>query len=158
MKTLIITIFIVASITSFFQSTAQTQALVSPKDVVQEMLMAYQAHNREKFMSLVHADIIWIQPGENQLSGVKKSKDELMQMGALMGKITNKTIRLVDVKYFDATGNTVACLLHWKAGQPDGKELDIFNIDVYTVENGKVVLAKIFTENAAMEDQFWGKL
>jgi len=157
MKTWIITILMAASVTSFCQST-ETPAMASPKEVVQEMLTAYQAHNREKFMSFVHTDIVWIQPGENKLSGVKKSKDELMQMGALMGKITDKTIRLVDVKYFDATGNTVACLLHWKAGRPDRKELDILNIDVYTVENGKIIQAKIFTENAALEDQFWGKL
>jgi len=158
MKTLIITILVAASVSSFCQSTVHAPVIVSPKDVVQEMLTAYQAHNREKFMSFVHPDIVWIQPGDNQLSGVKKSKDELMQMGALMGKITGKTIRLADVKYFDVTGNTVACLLHWKAAQPDGKELDILNIDVYTVEDSKVIQAKIFTENAAIEDQFWGKL
>jgi ketosteroid isomerase-like protein len=35
--------------------------------------------------------------------------------------------------------------------------LDTDNIDVYTVEDGKIVAAKIYMEDVEQEDAFWGK-
>jgi ketosteroid isomerase-like protein len=46
-------------------------------------------------------------------------------------------------------------VLRWKASRP-GAQLDTDNIDVYTVENGKIVAAKIYMADMAQEDAFWG--
>ncbi len=128
-----------------------------PIQVVKEFLTAYREGNHEKFTSFLHPDVVWIQPGDNRISGVKKSKTELLQMGKRMSELSERTLRLTDVKYFSVNGNTVSCLLHWKAVQPTGNILDVDNIDMYTVENGKIVMVRIFSEDIAKEDKFWGR-
>jgi uncharacterized protein len=133
------------------------ESLSSPLQVVKEFLTAYMEHNGEKFTSRLHPDVIWIQPGDNRVSGVKESKAELLQMGAKFAEISARTLKLVDVKYFSPEGNTVVCVLHWTAAQPTGNILDVRNIDVYTVENGRIILVKVFSEDILQEDRFWGK-
>jgi uncharacterized protein len=133
------------------------ESLSSPLQVVKEFLTAYMEHNGEKFTSLLHPDVIWVQPGDNRVSGVKKSKAELLQMGAKFAELSAHTLKLVDVKYFSPEGNTVVCILHWTAAQPTGNILDVRNIDVYTVENGRIILVKVFSEDILQEDRFWGK-
>jgi ketosteroid isomerase-like protein len=155
MKKLIILVSMVALTVTVNAQTSIT--IAEPLQVVQEFLTAYREGNREKFTSLLHPDVIWVQPGENRLSGVKKSKVELMQMGKRMAELSERTIKLIDVKYFSTNGNTISCILHWTAVQPTGNVLDVNNIDVYTVENGKIILAKIYSEDIAQENQFWGK-
>jgi len=128
-----------------------------PSAFIKEFFDAYSAHNREKVSSMMHPDIMWTQPGNNRLSGVKKSREEVKAMGRAMAEISAKTIELADFKVLNATGNSVACLLRWKAVQPTGNKLDVENIDVYTIEDGKIVAVKIYSADIDQEDKFWGK-
>jgi uncharacterized protein len=109
-------------------SSKPSENFSSALQVVQEFLTAYQKHDHEKFTSLLHPDVIWIQPCNNSVSGVKKSKAELLQMGAKFSELSARTLKLVNVKYFSQEGNTVACILHWTAAQPTGNVLDVKNI------------------------------
>jgi uncharacterized protein len=128
-----------------------------PLSVVKNFLQAYMEGDHVKFSACLHPDVVWIQPGDNRVAGVKKSKAELLQMGAKMWELSAGTIRLVEVKYYSVNGNTVACILRWKGAQPPGGILDVTNIDVYTVEHGKIVMAKVFSEDIDQENRFWGK-
>lgn len=128
-----------------------------PTSVVKQFLTAYIAGDHQTFSALLHPDVVWVQPGDNRVSGVKKSKTELLQMGARMSELSARTLKLVDVKFYSAHGNTVVCILHWRAVQPTGLLLDINNIDVYSVEDGKIVMARIYSENIEKENEFWGK-
>jgi uncharacterized protein len=159
MKTIIFILTMVAmtSVKAQVVNSAPQQIPATPDQVVKDFLTAYMAHNHEKFTSLLHPDVIWVQPGDNKVSGVKQSKTELLQMGAKLSELSARTLKLADVKYFSPVGNTVVCILHWTAAQPTGSILDIDNIDVYTVENGKIIQAKIFSEDILQEDKFWGK-
>lgn len=74
-----------------------------------------------------------------------------------MWELTAGTIQLSDVQYYAPNGNTVVAVLHWKATNTAGNSLDIKNIDVYTVEDRKIVIGRIYTEDASAEDRFWGK-
>jgi uncharacterized protein len=145
------------SVNAQVDGSKSQENLATPIQVVKEFLTAYMEHNGEKFTSLLHPDVIWVQPGDNRVSGVKKSKAELLQMGAKFAELSARTLKLVDVKYFSPVGNTVVCILHWTATQPTGGILDVKNIDVYTVENGKIILVKVFSEDILHEDRFWGK-
>jgi uncharacterized protein len=160
MKKLIILISALSlTISLLGQSNSEipSSPVLEPVQVVKDFLNAYRAGNHEKVNSLFHPDVIWIQPGDNRVSGIKKSRIELNQMGGKMMDLSDRTLRLTDVKIFSATGNTVVCILHWTAVQPTGNVLDIDNIDQYTVENGKIIMAKIFSEDISKEDKFWGK-
>ena len=138
-------------------TSAQSDSALTPLEVVKSFLSAYQEHDHQKFSSFLHPDVVWVQPGDNRISGVKKSKNELLLMGKTMSELSAKSVTLTHVKYFSATGNTVTCILHWQAVQPTGSKLDIDNIDVYTVEDGKIIMAKIFSEDITKENAFWGR-
>ncbi|GAB2597064.1 nuclear transport factor 2 family protein [Spirosoma areae] len=125
--------------------------------VVQEFLTAVQTHNGEKMVALLHPNVKWNQPGKNRFAGQKSSRDDVLQMAGGMQEVAEKTLTLTSVKTVSANGNQVACLVHWKAVQPNGGILDVDNIDVYTVENGQIVNAMVFSADVAQEDSFWLK-
>ena len=155
-KISILFLFVTVSISA--QSQTDTLAFcATPIEVVKTFLTAYMQKDHNAFADLLHADVVWEQPGENTVSGIKKSKTELLQMGAKMAELSMKTLKLNDVQYFSPSGNNVVCILHWTAAQPTGKILDIRNVDVYTVENGKITHAKIYSEDVDKENAFWGQ-
>ncbi|MEO6632918.1 MAG: nuclear transport factor 2 family protein, partial [Mucilaginibacter sp.] len=127
------------------------------KLVVTKFLTAVQQGDNEKLAQLIHPDIIWSQPGSNCLSGTKHSNAEVFQMVGKMFERSANTLRLSNFKSISVNGNKIACLLHWNAAQPAGGILDIDNIDVYTVENGQITKAEIFTADEDGENRFWGE-
>ncbi|HMG88953.1 MAG TPA: nuclear transport factor 2 family protein [Chryseolinea sp.] len=159
MKKISITIlFAAASLSVQSQTdTMATAPCATPLEVVKTFLTAYMQKDHKTFVDLLHPDVVWEQPGDNTVSGIKKSKVELLQMGARMSALSLKTLRLNYVQYFSPSGNNVVCILHWTAAQPTGKILDIRNVDVYTVENGKITHAKIYSEDVDKENVFWGQ-
>lgn len=127
------------------------------KQAVTEFLTAVQQVNTEKLGALLHADVRWSQPGNNSISGIKRSSAEVFQMVGKMFELSANTLKLAEIKSISVNGNKVACLLNWKATHPTGNALDIDNIDVYTVVNGKITEVEIFTVDEAQENQFWGE-
>ncbi len=147
----------VSVLASFGQSTKVEPVISDPASVVKEFLdgVRYKEHN--KVVAMLHPEVMWIQPGSNRLSGFKKSREEVLNMGKTMGEITEKTIQLAEIKFLSATGNSVACLLYWKGKLHDGTDLSVENIDVYTVENGKIISARVYSSDIEQENAFWGK-
>jgi ketosteroid isomerase-like protein len=155
MKTFFFLFMMVITSITFAQPIASSTT--EPAEVVKEFFDAYRSHNREKVAALLHPEVVWIQPGNNRLAGVKKSREEVLAMGKQMGELSDKTIQLADIRVTDTNGNSVACILRWKAAQPTGKTLDVENVDIYTVENGKIVSVRIFSADLEQENSFWGK-
>lgn len=125
------------------------------KQVVRDFLTAVQQHNGEKMVALLHPDVTWNQPGNNRFAGRKGSRAEVLQMAGGMQEVAAKTLTLSSVKTLSVNGNQVACLVHWQAAQPNGGVLDVDNIDVYTVKDGQIVNATVFSADVAQEDNFW---
>jgi ketosteroid isomerase-like protein len=126
------------------------------KTVVKEFLDAVQAGNLEKVGTLLHPEVVWDQPGSNQFSGRKVSLPEVFQMVGGMLQTSGNTLALTEVKTLAVCGDSVSCLLRWQAGLPSGAQLDVDNIDVYMVEEGRITEAKVFSTDIEMEDRFWG--
>jgi len=126
------------------------------KQVVTDFLNAVQVADIEKLNTLLHPDVQWSQPGNSRISGIKHSSNEVFQMVGKMFELSANTLKLTDIKSICVSGNKVACLLHWNAAQPAGGILDVDNIDVYTVENGKIIKVEVFTADEAKEEMFWG--
>lgn len=123
--------------------------------VVSDFLTAVQKGDNATLAASLHPNIEWSQPGTNRFSGTKKSSTEVFQMVGGMLEVSAGTLVLTDVKVSAVNGNTVACLVHWKAVKPVGAVLDVDNIDVYTVENGQIVKAKVYSADLTQEDDFW---
>jgi ketosteroid isomerase-like protein len=128
-----------------------------PADVVTRFLTAVQRGDQAQLAALVAPNIHWSQPGRHRFAGLKKSSQEVFQMVGVMLEASAGTLRLTDVKPLTVNGNQVACLMHWQAVLPGGGTLDVDNIDVYTVEDGKLVAATIFSADLRQEDEFWGR-
>lgn len=154
MKTLLI-LFVCSSLT--IRAYAQSNTADSAATVVKNFLDAYRSGDHDRLIGLLHPEVIWIQPGYNRVSGTKKSREELLQMGARMAEISAHTLKLTSVETYAAEGNTVVCILHWEAVQPTGNKLNVDNIDVYTVEQGRIAMVRVFSENIEMENKFWGQ-
>jgi ketosteroid isomerase-like protein len=150
---MVLTIFSVTSA----QSIEEMSPKVEPLTIVKEFFQAYIQGDHEKVSSLLHPEIIWIQPGNNRIAGVKGSREEVLLMGKRMIELSDKSISLTDIKFLNTTGNSVACILHWKATHPTGAVLDVDNVDVYTIENGKIVCVKVYSNDLMQEDKFWGR-
>lgn len=133
--------------------TMETQSI----KVVSEFLTAVQQGNHSKLATLLHPNAEWDQPGNNRFSGIKKSSADVFKMVGGMFQATDNSLALTDIKVLTVNKNSVACLIHWKAVQPNGGILDVDNIDVYTVDNGQIVKAKVYSADIAQEDNFWLK-
>ncbi|UOQ64755.1 nuclear transport factor 2 family protein [Hymenobacter volaticus] len=148
-----------AAYSSFLISSPQPLTSMEQKaeQTVREFLTAVQKGDQAKFASSLHDNVEWLQPGNNKFSGPKKSKAEVFQMVGGMYEMSANTLALTAVDVMAVNGNRVACLLHWKGAQPPGDVLDVDNIDVYTVENGQITQATVYSADLAQEDRFWGK-
>ncbi|MBD2756392.1 nuclear transport factor 2 family protein [Spirosoma sp. BT704] len=124
---------------------------------VRTFLTAVQKGDNQTLAALIHPTILWNQPGTNRFSGKKTSSTAVFQMVGDMFAATANTLNLAEIKQVTVNSNKVACLIRWKAIQPGGGVLDVNNIDVYTVENGKIVETTVYSEDIAQEDEFWGK-
>ncbi len=124
-------------------------------EVAETFLSAVQTVNMEKLAALMEPDMTWSQPGSNLVSGRKISAGEVFQMVGKMFELSANTLSLAEIKVLAANGNQVACLLRWTATKPSGEKLDVENIDVYTIEEGKIREAIIFTTDIDQENAFW---
>jgi limonene-1,2-epoxide hydrolase len=113
-KILAIVLFAAASHSAKSQTgTTAVLPCAPPIEVVKTFLTAYMQGDHKTFVDLLHADVVWEQPGESTVSGIKNSKAELLQMGARMSELSFKTLKLNDVEYFSPSGNKVVCT-RWK--------------------------------------------
>lgn len=127
------------------------------KKVVTEFLTAIQKGDNQKLAELINPEIEWNQPGNNRVSGIKRSNTEVFQMVGKMFELSANTLRLTDIRSVSVNGNKVSCLLHWNAANPAGGVLDVDNIDVYTVESGQLIRAEIYSADLEKENVFWGE-
>jgi ketosteroid isomerase-like protein len=127
------------------------------KQVVFNFLTAVKEMDLDTVGMLLHPEVTWSQPGANQLSGTKTSSPEVFEMVGKMFELSDNTLKLTNFSPISLNGDRVACMLNWHATNAAGKELNVNNIDVYSVNNGHIVNVEIFTEDAELEDDFWGK-
>jgi ketosteroid isomerase-like protein len=125
------------------------------KQVVTDFLTAVQHGNMEKLSTLISQDVQWVQPGNNVVSGVKKSSGEVFQMVGKMFELSGNTLKLTEIKSITVNGNKVACLLNWSATKSFDVTLNVDNIDVYTVDNGQIIRVEVFTTDLDQENHFW---
>src|SRR5688500_12880097 len=115
--------------------------------VVSEFLTAVQTGDMATVGALLHPDVKWQQPGAGEISGVKRSAQEVFQMVTRMFEISGNTLKLEEIKWVSANGSSVAALLRWTATKSSGKSLDVANIDVYTVGEGKITAVTVYSSD-----------
>ncbi len=117
-------------------------------EIVKRGYEAFSAGDVETVMSVFGDKIEWVQPGESTLSGAYHGKEEFAHY---LGRLAEKAVSVRPLR-FVADGDTVVAFTEVTAGNETGEDADVF-----TVRDGKIVHAQIYTDTAMMERVFGKK-
>lgn len=101
-------------------------------------------------------NIRWHQPGENIASGTKIGKEVLEKHLSIFPQKTNGTFKVV-TNWVSENNDLVAANVTFLGTRADGEELNMNGIDLFRINNGKIVEVWLFSEKQSVEDGFWGK-
>jgi hypothetical protein len=111
--------------------------------------------------SLVAADVDWHQPGHNKLSGPHTGTEAVFGMVGGTVQDSAGTFTIDDVKYVKyvkdimGNGSQVAATISFSA-QRDSAQMALNGVDVFTVENGQITEAWLYSSDQDAENAFWG--
>lgn len=117
-------------------------------EVVKKGYEAFSTGDIETLMSLFDDNIEWVQPGESSISGAYHGKDEF---GRYLQRLAEKSVTVTPHRFI-ADGDTVVAFSRVNVGDDEGQDAD-----VYTVRDGKIIRANIYTDTALMERVFGRK-
>ncbi|MCE7065276.1 nuclear transport factor 2 family protein [Dyadobacter sp. CY326] len=126
-----------------------------PAIVVNEFLNAVKTVDLAKVADLLDAHVRWSQPGNNEISGEKNSKEKVFEMVGKMFEVSGNTLQLMGFKTISVNDDRVAAVLDWTALKPSGAILNVTNIDVYTIASDKISKVEVFSTDQQQEDDFW---
>ncbi|MBO0980269.1 nuclear transport factor 2 family protein [Microbacterium sp. SD291] len=107
-------------------------------------------------MGLLSDQVVWHQPGANRFSGDHAGVDGI---GALLGgmmEASEGSFQLAVAGPAMENGELVAVPVRF-TGDRSGAAMDMGGIDLLTVRGGKIVDVRLFSEDGAAEDLFWGQ-
>jgi uncharacterized protein len=117
-------------------------------EVVKKGYEAFSAGDIETLMSVFDDNIEWVQPGDSAISGTYRGKREL---GDLIGRLAEKSAT-VTLNRLLGDGDVVVGLTDVTAGGETGQDADVFS-----VRDGKIVRAQVYSDTAMMERVFGRK-
>jgi len=117
-------------------------------EVVKRGYEAFSDGDVETVMSVFDDNLEWVQPGESTISGIYRGKGEF---GEYLRRLAEKAVA-VRALSFMAVGDTVVAFTEVTAGNEMGEDAD-----VYTLRDGRIVRAQIYTDTAMMERVFGRK-
>jgi uncharacterized protein len=117
-------------------------------EVVKKGYEAFSAGDIETLMNLFDDNVEWVQPGESAISGTYHGKGEF---GAYLQRLGEKSLSVAAHRFL-ADGDMVVALSQVNVGNEQGQDAD-----VYTVRDGKILRAYIYTDTALMERVFGRK-
>ncbi|MDT0572959.1 nuclear transport factor 2 family protein [Streptomyces sp. DSM 3412] len=124
-------------------------------DIARAYFQAVQTGDMATLGELLHADIVWHQPGANQFSGERKGRDAVFQMLGSMMETSGGTFAIDKIHTLMGNGDLVAATIHF-SGRHDKASMSMEGVDLLRVENGKITEMWLFSADPAAEDAFWG--
>jgi ketosteroid isomerase-like protein len=117
-------------------------------EVVKRVYEAVSAGDVETVMSLFDDNLEWVEPGESTISGIYRGKGEF---GEYLRRLAEKAVAVRTLNFM-ADGDTVVAFTEVTAGNEMGEDAG-----AYTLRDGKIVRAQIYTDTAMMERVFGRK-
>lgn len=128
---------------------------MSAIDVVGQYGAAAAAGDMAALASLLTDDVVWHQPGANQLSGDHVGPEAVVaHLGKFM-ELSGGTFAL-ETESATESGNLVATTVRFTAQREGAADLDQHGVDVFRVENDRIAEIWLIGEEQQVEDQFWG--
>ena len=98
-------------------------------------------------------NVVWHIPGSNRWSGEHRGRDAVFAMFAGIAELSGGTYR-VELHAALANDEHAVALSRATAGR-QGKQIDLRNVNVYHLENGKIMEAWVFAEDQRLIEEFW---
>lgn len=128
---------------------------MSAIDVVGRYGAAAAAGDMAALAATLADDVVWHQPGANQLSGDHGGPDAVVaHLGRFM-ELSTGTFAL-ETESVTESGDLVAMTVRFTAQRPGLADLDQHGVDVFRVEGDRIAEIWLIGEDQAVEDRFWG--
>ena len=119
-------------------------------DLVRRAHAAFKAGDTATIAELFADDIVWTVTGSGRASGTTKGMDGVMRNFGDIMEWTAGTYNAAPVDYLGSDDHVIN-LSHVTASRPDGRTLDIDELVVFTVRNGKLATA----QHMAYDEKAW---
>lgn len=128
---------------------------MSAMDVVGRYGAAAAAGDMVALAATLTDDVVWHQPGANQLSGDHQGPAAVVaHLGKFM-ELSGGTFAL-ETESATESGNLVATTVRFTAQRAGAPALDQHGVDVFRVEGDRIAEIWLIGEDQRVEDQFWG--
>ncbi|CAD5947127.1 MULTISPECIES: nuclear transport factor 2 family protein [unclassified Streptomyces] len=128
---------------------------MSAMDVVGRYGAAAAAGDMVALTATLTKDVVWHQPGANQLSGDHVGPEAVLaHLGRFM-ELSGGTFAL-ETESATESGNLVATTVRFTAEREGAGSLDQHGVDVFRVEGDLIAEIWLIGEDQAAEDRFWG--
>ncbi|MCC4796755.1 ketosteroid isomerase [Enterovibrio norvegicus] len=123
---------------------------------IETYFSALAAGDMATFSSLFADDVVWVQPGNNAFSGIKKGFNEV---GAMVGGMmeTSGGSFVVKPTSNPMANNDFVSIAVTFSGKTQTSSIDMTGVDLFQLKDNKIVGVWLFSDDQAAEDQFWGK-
>lgn len=135
-------------------------------EMVAQAYDALSSGDRARIEEYWHADMVWLVPGHNRLSGLYRGLDRFLGFMGTVGALSKDSFRmertaimLANEHSADVTRN-VGYRDGDEAGQVPYRQLDIDVVHVLRWRDGKVIEGRgaIFGDGSTEYDQFWSNV
>ncbi len=115
--------------------------------------VAFGEGDMETLTELFDPDATWHVPGESPIAGDHKGRDAIFAFFGQLAVLSNGTFKVEthDILADDEHGVGLSN----STGSREGKELNIKEIQVFHLKDGKVTEAWSFPEDTRASDEFW---
>lgn len=128
---------------------------MSAIDVVGQYGAAAAAGDMAALTATLSQDVVWHQPGANQLAGDHVGPDAVLaHLGRFM-ELSGGTFALETESATEA-GDLVATTVRFTARRDGLPDLDQHGVDVFRIQDGKIAEIWLIGEDQETEDRFWG--
>jgi hypothetical protein len=124
------------------------------EDTVRRGYKAFSEGDMETLGSLYTDDVVQSMPGNSQISGEHKGRDNVLGLYGKLFELSGGTFA-VDLKSVEAKGDKVVAK-HGTKAERDGKTLADTETIEFTFDGDKISRLDLTTEDEAASDEFWG--
>jgi ketosteroid isomerase-like protein len=121
--------------------------------LVREAHEAFKRGDREAVDRLFHEDIRWVVTGESQTATVDHGMDEVLASFGKVMELTNGTYEAVGFDYLG--GERHAAALAHVTAERDGKRLDVDEVVIFEVRDGRLANAMHIAYDQRAWDEFF---
>lgn len=126
------------------------------KDVVAAYFDALAIGDLEKALSLFSPEAKWCQPGNNQFAGIKNNLAEITAMFRGILNYTSGNLQVRPDGKMMKSGSLVAVPV-WFTAKTESNQMNLGGLDLFEVENGKIIKVWTFSEDQYVDDKFFGQ-